>query len=65
MLPRNLISAEVRRLIERRFLEAVTGRTKLEYGGLSDDGKKDLLKAFLQRIAGETKQWATVLQDLL
>jgi hypothetical protein len=65
MLPRNLICAEVRRLIERRFLEAADSRTQVEYAGLSDGGKKDLLKAFLQRRAGETKQWATVLQDLL
>jgi hypothetical protein len=65
MLPRDLIVRDVRRLIERHFLERASGQAKVEYASSSDPEKTAVLKAFLQDKAAGSKQWAIALLDLL
>ena len=65
MFPQILITMEVRRLLERHFLELADNHAKLQYARSSDHNKRVALKAFFQEKAGGTKQWATVLQDHL
>jgi hypothetical protein len=65
MVPPVLINREVRRLLERHFLELANDEIKAEYVNSSDCEKRDALKAFLRDKAGGAKAWATVLQDLL
>ena len=65
MLPRELIETDVRRLVERLFLQTVNDRARVEYAGSSFKAKRVALRAFLQDKSGGTKQWARALQDLV
>lgn len=65
MLPRDLITRDVRRLVEKHFLESVSDRAKVEYAGAGYAVRTATLKAFLQGKADGTKYWSRTLQDLL
>lgn len=67
MPPRERIVRDVRELLEQKYLQSISGRSKREYAELSEAEKREVLKAFLQkRIAGSaTHQWAKVLQEIL
>jgi hypothetical protein len=59
------ISRDVRRLLERHYLESASSQAKGEFTRLSDDQKRKVVRDFLQDKAGAPKAWATALLDLL
>jgi hypothetical protein len=66
MSPRDRILSGVRQLLEQQYLKSTSDHAKDEYVGLSDDEKRTVLKAFLQKqTIGSEEQWAKVLQGFL
>jgi hypothetical protein len=65
MLPRELIVRDVRRLVERQFLESVNDRAKIEYAGSSESQKRAILKIFMRDKVGGSKQWPPLLLEIL
>ena len=65
MLRRELITTDVRRLVENLFLQTASDQARVEYADLSYSAKGVALKAFLQEKSCGTKQGTRALQDLV
>jgi hypothetical protein len=63
---RDQIIKAVRELLEQNYLASIDDQLKHEYAGLSEDEKRAVLRAFLQkRVAGSEAHWAKVLEDII
>ena len=59
------IIRDVRRLLERHYLESVSDQDRDEFDRLSDEQKRKAIRDFLHDKAGALKAWATALIELL
>jgi hypothetical protein len=67
MSRRDRIVWDVRQLIEQQYLESIGDRSKHEFAELSETEKREILKAFLQKLTAgsEAEPWVKVLQDIV